>query len=105
MADEITTDSTEERRDPPSVYEHIMVIIQQMGQVSWQKLGLQPDMVTGKLEQNLQEAKVAIDVVALLVPLLEPQLDEEDRRQLHRMLRDLRINFVQKSTGSGGGAA
>ncbi|AIE83468.1 DUF1844 domain-containing protein [Fimbriimonas ginsengisoli] len=82
----------------PSVYDHIAMMIQQMAHVCWAKLGLQPDTITGKLEQNLEEAKVAIDVVASLVRVLEPQLDEEDRRQLQGMLRDLRLNFVQKST-------
>ena len=83
---------------PPSVYDHLGVIIQQLAQVCWQKLGLQPDGITGKMEKNLPEAKVAIDAVAALTPLLEPQLDEEDRRQIHSVIRDLRINFVQKST-------
>ncbi len=83
---------------PPSVYDHIAVIIQQMAHVCWQKLGLQPDSVTGKIEQNLGEAKVAIDVVARLTEILEPQLDADDRRQINSILRDLRINFVQKST-------
>ena len=95
----MSEETSPETQSPPSVYDHLAMVIQQMAHVSWQKLGLQPDAVTGKLEQNLTEAKVAIDVVAQLVPLLEPQLDAEDRRQLHGMLRDLRINFVQRTSG------
>lgn len=94
MADQDTNQPVE----APSVYDHIAMAIQQMAHVSWAKLGLQPDTITGKLEQNLADAKVAIDVVAYLVGVLEPQLDESDRRQIQGMLRDLRINFVQKNT-------
>ncbi len=82
----------------PSVYDHVAAIIQQMAHVAWQKLGLQPDTMTGKLEPNLEEARVAIDVITKLGAVLEPQLDDEDRRQLHGVIRDLRINFVQKNT-------
>jgi len=90
-----------EPQTPPSVYDHIAVIIQQMAQVCWQKLGLQPDTITGKLEQNLDEAKVAVEVITRLTAILEPQLDDEDRRQIHNMIRDLRINVAQKITGAG----
>lgn len=91
----------EQDKNPPSVYDYIAVAIQQMAQVAWQKLGLQPDTISGKLEQNLSEAKVAIDVVANLAGVLEPQLDDADRRQVQGMLRDLRMNFVQKSQEAG----
>jgi hypothetical protein len=98
MGSAMSEESINEPQSPPSVYDHLAMVIQQMAHVSWQKLGLQHDTITGKLEQNLSEAKVAIDVVAQLIPFLEPQLDPEDRRQLHSMLRDLRINFVQKTS-------
>jgi hypothetical protein len=98
MADQDSSQPTK----APSVYDHVAMMIQQMAHVCWAKLGLQPDTITGKLEQNLPEAKVAIDVISSLVAVLEPQLDDEDRRQLHGMLRDLRINFVQKNTEVGG---
>jgi Domain of unknown function (DUF1844) len=85
---------------PPTVFDHVAVIVQQMAQVAWQKMGLQTDSITGKLEVNLAEAKVAIDVVVKLGAILEPELDDSDRRQLQGLIRDLRINFVQKNTGS-----
>lgn len=85
---------------PPTVFDHIAVIVQQMAQVAWQKMGLQTDSITGKLEVNLAEAKVAIDVVVKLGALLESELDDSDRRQLQGLIRDLRINFVQKNTES-----
>jgi len=73
---------------------------EQMAMFTWQKLGLHPDPATGKLERNLTEAKVAIDVVGDLIAKLEPQLDDDDKRQLHNLIRDLRVNFVEKSKES-----
>ena len=87
---------SEETRAAPTVFDHIAVLLDQMAGVAWQKLGLQPDMVTGKIEPDLDQARVAIDVVSFLSNKLEPQLDEDDRRQIQSLVRDLKINFVQK---------
>jgi len=89
--------SEETPKTAPSVYQHLAVMLDQMAAVSWQKLGLHPDMVTGRLEPNLGDAKVAIDVAAYLAQLIEPTLDDEDKRQVQHLVRDLRLNFVQKS--------
>jgi len=88
---------SEKPAKPLSIYDVLAILIEQISSVSWQKLGLQPDPMTGKIEFDLVEAKVSIDVTASLVQHLESQLDEEDRRRLHSLVRDLRINYVQKS--------
>ncbi|MEI7576753.1 MAG: DUF1844 domain-containing protein [Armatimonadota bacterium] len=87
---------SESTREAPTVFDHIAVLLDQMAGVAWQKLGLQPDMVTGQIEPNLEQARVAIDVVAFLAGKLESQLDEDDKRQVQSLVRDLKINFVQK---------
>jgi len=94
MADETS-------KTAPTVYQHLAIMLDQIAAVSWQKLGLHPDMVTGKLEPNLGEAKVAIDVSGYLAQQLEPTLDDEDRRQVQHLVRDLRLNYVQKMQESG----
>jgi hypothetical protein len=87
---------SEPTREAPTVFDHIAVLLDQMAGVAWQKLGLQPDMVTGQIEPNLEQARVAIDVVSFLAGKLEDQLDEDDRRHVQSLVRDLKINFVQK---------
>jgi hypothetical protein len=87
--------------EPLSVYTMIMMMVEQMSSMAWQKLGLQPDLLTMKTEQNLPEAKVAIDLTAHLASFIEPQLDEEDKKRIHTLVRDLRINYVEKSKEGG----
>ena len=87
---------SEATREAPTVFDHIAILLDQMAGVAWQKLGLQPDMVTGLIEPNLEQARVAIDVVSFLAGKLESQLDEDDQRQIQSLVRDLKINFVQK---------
>ncbi len=84
---------------PTSVYDLIAALTEPAIELSWQKLGLRPDMRTGKIESNLEEAKVAIDLVAHLATILETRLDDEDRRQMSNIVRDLRLNYISRAGG------
>ena len=87
----------EDEQEPMSVYMLAAMAAQQFAEVAWQKLGLQPDMFTQKIEKNLPEAKVAIDLVTHITATVESELDEEDRRQMQNLVANLRLNYVQKS--------
>jgi hypothetical protein len=82
--------------EPVSVYTIIMSMVEQMAAVSWQKMGLQPDMITGKTAKNLDEAKVAVDVTAGLAAFLQPELDDDDKKRIHNLITDLKMNYVEK---------
>lgn len=80
-----------------SVHELIMVATDQIASVAWSKLGLHPDPISGQISTDLEEAKVAIDVVAYLASVLEPKLSPEDKREMQNLVSNLRLNFVEKS--------
>ncbi|MCB8933794.1 MAG: DUF1844 domain-containing protein [Fimbriimonadaceae bacterium] len=88
---------TPEAPEPLSVFSILTFMVDQMAAVAWQKLGLQPDMVTGTIHADLAEAKVAIDVTTHLSTFIEGKLDDEDKRRIHTLVRDLRMNYVQKA--------
>lgn len=85
--------------EPLSVYAVITAFVDQMAMVAWQKLGLQPDMITGVVHKDIEEAKVAIDIATHLAAFVEPRLDEEDKRTMHNLIRDLRMNYVEQNKG------
>lgn len=85
-------------REPIDVYAVIAVMVDQMAAIAWQKLGLQPDWGTGKIEKDLAQAKVAIDITTHLSTFIEPTLEEDDKKRIHGLIRDLRLNFVQKNS-------
>lgn len=82
---------------PIDVDQMIMMMIEQMASIAWQKLGLQPDMITGQIAKDIPQAKTAIDVTTHLATFIEPKLDDSDKQRLHDLIRDLRMNWVQKS--------
>lgn len=74
-----------------------MALIDQMASISWQKLGLQPDIMTGQIHPDIVQARTAIDATAKLAEVLEAGLDDEDKRRLQGLVRDLRVNWVEKN--------
>jgi len=72
------------------------MMLQQSIELSWQKLGLQPDFMTGRIEPDLAQAKVMIDVASQLADAAIPQLDDADRRTVQNTIRDLKVNYVQR---------
>jgi hypothetical protein len=90
-----------QEKTPLSVYDLMVVMIDQTASVAWQKLGLQPDMMTGTIQRDIPQAKVAIDLVAYLAGQVEPKLDDEDRREMQKLVSNLRLNYVEKSREEG----
>jgi hypothetical protein len=100
MSDSDNSQNPEVPRGPISVYDFLVVMTDQLASIAWQKLGLQPDPLTGQVHKNLEEAKVAIDLTSHIASFVQPRLDEEDQRQMHNLIRDLRINYVEKTKES-----
>lgn len=86
---------------PIDVNQVLMVMIDQLAGIAWQKLGLQPDILTNKIEKDLTQAKTAVDVVAHLANIITPELDDSDKRQMQTLVSNLKINYVQKSAEEG----
>ncbi len=91
MSDEVATP------EPLNVYDVVSIMLEQMASIAWQKMGLQPDPITGKLAPDLVQAKVAVDAASSLGSLLSTELDPEDQRRIKNLLSDLKVNFVQRS--------
>ena len=93
----MSPDENKASSEPLSIYAVLAAFVDQLAMVAWQKLGLQPDMITGAIHKDIAEAKVAIDVATHLASFVEPKLDEEDKRTMHNLIRDLRINYVEQT--------
>lgn len=81
---------------PVDVYSLLNYFIGILSAQCWQWLGLMKNPVTGQLETDLEQAKVAIDTISALANQLEPKLSESEATELKDLLSNLRINFVQQ---------
>lgn len=91
------TTQEQAHQEPVDVTTFALWMIDEMQAQAWIKLGLWKDPITGDLQPDLRQAKIAIDCVAALAEVLKPHLPEAQRRDLERLLTDLRLNFVQRS--------
>ena len=71
-----------------------------LGAKAWQAMGLVPNPLSGKIERDLPDARVAIDALSALLDAAKPHLDDRVRRDTEALLTTLRLNFVEKSGGS-----
>lgn len=86
------------QNQPVDVFETVAHMMDIFASLAWQKLGLQPDIATGKITPDMKQAKAAIDATAALAAIIEPELDDAtERRNVQNLVRDLRVNFVEKS--------
>lgn len=87
---------SEEEKIPIDIYDFVTVMADQSAEIAWIKLGLRPDPMTGDFTKDVAQAKVAIDLLAHLSAIMDPRLDDADRRELQNMVSSLRLNYVQK---------
>lgn len=92
----MSNSETQEPREPIQVDAVVLIMIEQMAGLGWQKMGLQPDPITHQMDVDFVQARKAIDITAYLAGLIEPDLDADDKRQLQNLVRDLRMNYVNK---------
>jgi hypothetical protein len=84
-------------RQPVDVQTVALWMIDELQAQAWIKMGLWKDPITGELQTDLPQAKIAIDCVAALAEVLKPHISDAQRRDVERLLTDLRLNFVQRS--------
>jgi hypothetical protein len=61
----------EESKNPLDVYEVLSFMADQLAAIAWTKLGLQPDLGSGKIEKDLPQAKATIDTIAYIAKTMK----------------------------------
>ena len=99
-----SVDDSEEEFDPEgaglphlSVRDRIFMSIDILHQGAWIAMGLRADPATGEVQQDLEEARIAIDCVTFLASKIEDVLDDATRRELKRIVSDLQMNYVNQT--------
>jgi hypothetical protein len=66
--------------------------------LAWINLGIRANPASGDTKTDLPEAKLAIDALAALIPLLEGRMEAHEMRDLRNLLSSLQLNFVQRAS-------
>ncbi len=63
---------------------------------AWSYLGLISHPETGEIKRDLDQAKLAIDSIEAIYPLIKSRLGDDERRNIELELTNLRLNFVKQ---------
>lgn len=80
-----------------AVSDILRMTVGMLNEKAWIHMGLVPDPLSGQIDRDLAEARMAIDALADLAKHLEPHTESAEKRELQVMVSNLRINFVQQS--------
>ena len=90
-------DGDPETGELPDVRSVLALFLGELRTLAWLRMGLVANPMTGQIETDLTQAKMAIDTVVYLAEQLEPHVAPEERLPLKDMVSDLRLNFVEQS--------
>lgn len=80
-----------------TIYETLRFMVGMLSQQGWVHLGLQVAPSSQDPQMDLAQARVAIDTLEVVVDKLEPDTNEEEKRELITLLSNLRINYLKKA--------
>ncbi|MFQ5823409.1 MAG: DUF1844 domain-containing protein [bacterium] len=61
-----------------------------------QHLGKIKNPLTDKIEQNLEQARMSIDMLDMVKAKTEGNLSENEKRLLERLIREVKMNYVDE---------
>ena len=79
------------------VYDTLRFMVSLLIQQAWISLGIQKAPGAEEVEQDLPQAKVAIDTLEFVIDKLAPDLEPQERAELDSVLSNLQINYVKRA--------
>jgi hypothetical protein len=88
---------SEDQVPPPPPQAEFSFFCYSLASQAMASLGLAPHPVTGKTEQNLEQAKYTIDLLEMLKGKTDGNRSDEETKVLMSLLFDLRMRYVEES--------
>ncbi|MEW6039976.1 MAG: DUF1844 domain-containing protein [Elusimicrobiota bacterium] len=82
--------------DEKNVNKQFVSLVISLSAAAWQQLGKVQSVITGKVERDLDEAKVSIDILEMLKEKTKNNLTEEEEKLLLTTLTDLQLNYIEE---------
>lgn len=78
------------------INEYFLSLVFSLSAAAMQQMGKISNPITNKTEKNLEQAKVSIDIIEMLVEKTKGNLTVEENKFLSSTLSDLQLNFVDE---------
>jgi len=83
--------------EEPKLDMYFMSLVLSLSQAAMQQMGKITNPFTGKIERNLEQAKVTIDMLEMLKEKTKGNLVKEEERLISDTLATLQLNYVDET--------
>lgn len=82
--------------DAPKMNELFLSLVFSLQSAAWSQLGKVASPVTGKIDRDLAQAKLSIDLLVMLQEKTKGNLSSEELRLLNSTVYNLQMNYVDE---------
>lgn len=75
---------------------YFITLISSLATACWQQLGKIANPLTGKLERNLDQAKISIEILNMLKEKTKGNLTPEEENFIENTIANLQINYADE---------
>ena len=83
--------------EEPKLYMLFMSIVLSLSQAAMQHMGKITNPLTGKIDRNLEQAKVTVDMLEMLKEKTEGNLVKDEEKLINETLATLQLNYVDEA--------
>jgi hypothetical protein len=76
---------------------YFFTLVTSLQAAAWQQLGKIASPITGKVERNLPQAQMSIDLLNMIAEKTKGNLSPDESRLISGILYELRLNYVDES--------
>ena len=74
-----------------------LALVMSLATAAWSQLGKIPHPATNKIEKDLEQAKVSIDFLQMLLEKTQGNLKPKEKELLQNTVTDLQLNFADEA--------
>src|SRR6185295_4975671 len=89
--------ATEEKIQPGEVDLRFLTLVMSLATAAWSQLGKIPHPATNKIEKDLEQARVSIDFLQMLLEKTQGNLKPKEKELLQNTVTDLQLNFADEA--------
>ncbi len=87
----------EEQIKPGEADFRLLALVMSLATAAWSQLGKIPHPATGKLEKDIEQAKITIDFLRMLLEKTTGNLTPKEQELLTNTVTDLELNFADEA--------
>jgi hypothetical protein len=89
--------ATEENISTGDADYRLLALVMSLATAAWSQLGKIPHPVTQKIERDIDQAKISIDFLRMLLEKTEGNLQPKEEELLRNTVTDLELNFADEA--------